>query len=183
MLASDRLGKGGCPARRAWDIRAKDDLSESTLSLHLPLSPQVPQERKTHREVSAALQVIRERLWEVLPIHLRVLASLAGATEGSGQTPDRYGPSLSNSCVSHVGEKSIHIDGKKFNYKGEVDSQGKACGRGTAIRVIDRHNKRIKTGTFFSDLIHGLCGCSLLLSNCACRCGQAGRNPNTGVGV
>ena len=62
MSASGRLAKGGFGARRARDTRVKDDLSESTLSLHLPPSPQVPQERKTDREVSTSLQVIRERL-------------------------------------------------------------------------------------------------------------------------
>ena len=42
----------------------------------------------------------------------------------------------------------------KYSYKGELDSDGNACGHGTAVNV--RHPDWKYEGTFFKDYKHGL---------------------------
>ena len=44
---------------------------------------------------------------------------------------------------------------EKFDYDGELDSEGRACGHGTAMRYRAPWIKI--TGTWLNDLPHGVC--------------------------
>ena len=52
--------------------------------------------------------------------------------------------------------KTIKIDGEPYQYTGEVDRQGKACGVGYAKKNGSNASYR---GTFFNDLPEGICTC------------------------
>ena len=57
--------------------------------------------------------------------------------------------------IVNKGKKVIEFRGKKWNYDGEFDADGKAFGYGIAV---DSFLDDIKyTGTFRDNLPHGLC--------------------------
>ena len=59
-----------------------------------------------------------------------------------------------------IGTKTILIDGKEWEYTGEIDVKGKACGIGKAIRQESGQFGNMQLcsfiGTFYNDLVHGL---------------------------
>ena len=52
-------------------------------------------------------------------------------------------------------EKRIEITIKEYDYTGEMDQDGKACGQGVAVFVNDKDMRY--EGTFLDDQPHGLC--------------------------
>ena len=52
-----------------------------------------------------------------------------------------------------TGEKVVTISSMEYNYKGDLDSEGRACGFGEAVKTNSYDAFR---GTFFNDRPHGL---------------------------
>ena len=52
-----------------------------------------------------------------------------------------------------LGKKMIKIFGFEYSYEGETDQGGLACGEGVAIHS----NGNKYTGTFYNDLLQGIC--------------------------
>ena len=46
----------------------------------------------------------------------------------------------------------MQILDEEWNYKGSIDAQGKACGRGAAVS----HSGQSCYGYFFIDMLHGI---------------------------
>ena len=49
----------------------------------------------------------------------------------------------------------MKFDNKTWNYAGEIDDYGKACGMGTITNAADP--KEIRKVTFLNDVCHGFC--------------------------
>ena len=55
-------------------------------------------------------------------------------------------------CSLFSGNKTVSINGDAWDYEGEINEDGLACGQGVATR-----DKAKFTGTFFNDKLEGIC--------------------------
>ena len=55
------------------------------------------------------------------------------------------------------------MSGEAYDYRGELDREGRACGYGIAVRTNDSTWRY--EGTFLDDKIEGLCKCSMCILN------------------